>query len=40
MIFHIDGFNLYYGLKDKNWKRWAERDVQQVGWGLRPHFRW
>ena len=27
IIFYIDGLNLYYGLKDKNWKKYFWLDI-------------
>ncbi len=30
VIFYIDGFNLYYGLKSKSWKRYYWLDVERL----------
>ncbi len=38
VIFYVDGFNLYYGLKEKKWKKYYWLDmVKFFGTFIRPH---
>ena len=32
LIAYIDGFNLYFGLKEKGWKRYYWLDMKPVEW--------
>jgi hypothetical protein len=32
---YVDGFNLYYGLKSKGWKRYYWLNLQKLGENLR-----
>jgi hypothetical protein len=37
VIAYIDGFNLYYGLREKGWKQFYWLDLQQVAQRLLRH---
>ncbi|MCY4604394.1 MAG: hypothetical protein OXE49_09200, partial [Gemmatimonadetes bacterium] len=34
VIVYVDGFNLYYGLKSKDWQRYYWLDVRRLGENL------
>jgi uncharacterized LabA/DUF88 family protein len=38
VIFYIDGFNFYYGLKEKNWKKYYWVDLNKLCERLLNHF--